>query len=56
MHKSEKAIKRDLAEINATESKQMGKISDLFSQEAEKLGIDVDDLIEIMRKRRGKDE
>ncbi|MCM3137350.1 ATP-binding domain-containing protein [Bacillus safensis] len=56
VHKSEKAIKRDLAEINATESKQIDKISDLFSKEADKLGMDVDDLIEIMRKRRGKDE
>lgn len=55
-HKSEKVIKRDLAEINAQESKQMDKISGFLSQEADKLGIDVDDLIEIMRKRSGKDE
>ncbi|MCW1940890.1 ATP-binding domain-containing protein [Bacillus anthracis] len=54
-HKSEKAINRDLAEINAKESQQMEKIASFLNQEAEKLGIDLDDLLEIMKKS-GKDE
>lgn len=49
-HKSEKAINRDLAEINAQDSKQIDKISSLINQQAQILGIDFDDVIEIMKK------